>query len=399
VQSFLGSPPGAARATELPRVLFVDDEVAVLDGLRRQLRRRFDVLTATGGDEALQLLAATDEPVPVIVSDMRMPGMDGATLLGQVRRRHPEVVRILLTGQADTQSAIAAVNEGSIHRFLTKPCPPDVLVDELTSAVELHRLATLEKHLLATTLRATVEALLATLSLAQPMAFARAGRISSTAVELAEVLQVDDAWSVEITAQLAALGAVALPTTVLTKLDRGRPLDEDEQAMVDRVPGLSRDLVAGIPRLEDTAAAIGWQQARFDGAGARPGVPAGSELPLSARILKVAVDFEGWMSVQSSVQRALEGMRADGGAYDPEVLGALAVAHELVAAPGDPRPVEVGQLRPGTTVAQDLQTVDGLLLVGRGTEVTDTLIERLSNFEQQGRFTGPVLVVDRAGER
>ena len=147
-------------------ILLVDDEIAILDGLRRQLRKRFDVHTANSGAEALELLSSV--PVAVVVSDMRMPQMDGATFLAHVRARHPDVVRILLTGQTDTQAAIKAVNEGQIYRFLTKPCPSDVLVDEIGSAAELNRLVTAEKELLGTTLRRTVEALTATLSLASP---------------------------------------------------------------------------------------------------------------------------------------------------------------------------------------------------------------------------------------
>ena len=85
------------RATDLPPILLVDDEVAILDGLRRQLRRKFAVHTATGGAEALELL--TMQPVSVVVSDMRMPQMDGATFLSRVRALQPDVVRILLTSR------------------------------------------------------------------------------------------------------------------------------------------------------------------------------------------------------------------------------------------------------------------------------------------------------------
>src|SRR3954470_15275354 len=92
---------------ETAPILLVDDEVAILDGLRRQLRKRFTVHTANSGADALELLKC--EQVAVVVSDMRMPQMDGATLLSRVRSLYPNAVRILLTGQADTQAAIAAV--------------------------------------------------------------------------------------------------------------------------------------------------------------------------------------------------------------------------------------------------------------------------------------------------
>jgi response regulator RpfG family c-di-GMP phosphodiesterase len=382
-------------ATAAPSILLVDDEVAILDGLRRQLRKRFTVHTALSGAAALELLET--EPVNVVVSDMRMPEMDGATFLSQVRVQHPDVVRILLTGQADTQSAIAAVNEGSIYRFLTKPCPPDVIVDELASAVELNRLVTAEKELLASTLRRTVDALAATLSLAQPVAFARALRVTATVTELAEVLGIDEPWEVHITAQLALLGGVALPAEVHAKLDAGRPLNEEERAMVDRVPELSRELVAAIPRLEGVAEAIGWQNARFDGAGSRIGVPSGAELPLAARILKVALDFERGMSQQRSVQRTIATLRSDPGAHDPAVLDALAQAHDGAGPALVPHDVSIEDLAPGMVVFDDLLTDTGLLLVGRGMEVTAALVERLENFAAQGRISSTVRVTGGVG--
>ena len=223
------------------------------------------------------------------------------------------------------------------------------------------------------------------------MAFARALRVSTTATEIAEALGLDEPWEVHITAQLALLGAVALPAEVHAKLDAGRPLNEDERAMVDRVPQLSRDLVVTIPRLEGVAEAIGWQTARFDGAGSRLGVPTGEELPLAARILKVALDFDRGMSQQRSVQRTIAGLRADAAAYDPAVLDALARAHDstdttLV------RDVTVDELAPGMVVFDDVVTDTGLLLVGRGMEVTSSLVERLENFSAQGRIGGTVRV-------
>jgi len=102
------------------KVLLVDDETNVLQAYTRVLRRRFDLEVAQGGAEALESLARSG-PFAVIVSDMRMPGMDGVELLAQVRERFPDTTRIMLTGNADQATAMAAVNLGAIFRFLTKP--------------------------------------------------------------------------------------------------------------------------------------------------------------------------------------------------------------------------------------------------------------------------------------
>ncbi len=373
-----------------PSILLVDDEVAILDGLRRQLRKKFQVHTANGGAEALELLQT--EPVTVVVSDMRMPQMDGATFLSRVRALYPEMVRILLTGQADTQAAITAVNEGQIYRFLTKPCPPEVLLEESGNAVELYRLMTAETERLSTTLRRTVEALTATLSLAQPAAFGRAVRVARTVAELAEALEVKEAWELEVTAMLSHLGAVTLPPAVLAKLDAGRPLTEEEAEMVGRVPGISRDLVSTIPRLERVAEAIGWHLARYDGEGSGVDVPLGDNLPLAARILRLAADFDAGMSQRPSVQATISALRADAGAYDPHVLAALVTCHDVPDTQGPPRDVDVDDLVPGMVVFDDVYTTESVLLISRGTEVTDALILRIENYARQKRVERQIRV-------
>ncbi|HYU15650.1 MAG TPA: response regulator, partial [Candidatus Acidoferrum sp.] len=127
-----------------PRILCVDDEPNVLEGLSLHLRRRHEVWTATSGADALALLAR-DGPPEVIISDMRMPGMDGAVFLSKARQLYPETVRLLLTGQTDLMSAVSAVNQGQIFRFLSKPCPAPFMVQAVTAAVEQHRLIQAER--------------------------------------------------------------------------------------------------------------------------------------------------------------------------------------------------------------------------------------------------------------
>jgi len=128
------------------KILFVDDEPPVLDGYKRMLYKDFKVETAVGGEQGL---AAIQEhgPFAVVISDMRMPGMNGAEFLAQVRQKVPDTVRMLLTGYADLNAAIDAVNRGNIFRFLTKPCEKDVLAGAIHLGVEQYRSVTAEKEL------------------------------------------------------------------------------------------------------------------------------------------------------------------------------------------------------------------------------------------------------------
>src|SRR5205085_10841172 len=131
-------------------VLAVDDEPNIVSALRRTLRPRgFTVHTALGGAEGLALLA--QQPVDVVISDMRMPEMTGARFLQHARAVQPEAVRILLTGYSDIASTIEAVNNGEIFRYLSKPWEDDVLLSVLHDGLERKRLARERDQLLALT--------------------------------------------------------------------------------------------------------------------------------------------------------------------------------------------------------------------------------------------------------
>ena len=158
------------------KVLFVDDEMNVLSAFRRHLRHDYEVETATSGAEALEL-CETKGPFAVVVADMNMPGMDGVSLLSEIKQKYPDTIRIMLTGNATQKVAIDAVNEGSIFRFLTKPCPPEILQQVLEAGTRQYQLVTAEKELLEKTLSGSIRMLTDMLSLTNPLAFSLSSRL------------------------------------------------------------------------------------------------------------------------------------------------------------------------------------------------------------------------------
>ena len=167
--------------------MFVDDEPNVLQSIRRNLRKQFKLDTAEGGEAALQKLGE-DGGFAVIVSDMRMPGMNGVELLSQAKQRWPETVRVMLTGNADMGTAVQAINEGQIFRFLSKPCSKEALLKALKAAVRQHRLVVAETQILEETLRGSIKLVTDILSLVSPMAFGRASRVCRTTGKVVERL-------------------------------------------------------------------------------------------------------------------------------------------------------------------------------------------------------------------
>ena len=189
------------------KILLVDDEVAILEGYQRLLRREFRIDVALGGKGALVAIQ-NNGPYAVVVSDMRMPEMDGAQLLAKIKVLSPDTVRVMLTGNADMQTAVSAVNEGSIFRFLTKPCTKETLAKALTASLMQARLLSAEKELLEKTLTGSIQVLAEVLSLVNPAAFSRGMRLRRYIQHIAEGLALSNPWRFEIPAMMSQLGCV-----------------------------------------------------------------------------------------------------------------------------------------------------------------------------------------------
>jgi response regulator RpfG family c-di-GMP phosphodiesterase len=371
-------------------VLCVDDEPNVLEGIALNLRRRYSVTTAGSGAAGLEALEKNRE-IAIVLSDMRMPGMDGATFLSRARLAAPNAVRMLLTGQTELNAAIAAVNEGQIFRFLTKPCTPDDLLAAFEAAATQHRLITAERVLLEQTVRGSIKMLTDVMSLSNPTVFGRAMRIKEYGTELASAGGVDAVWSIEVAAMLSQVGCITLPPSTMEKLYHGQPLQPDEQLMADRLPALVDGLLANIPRLEDVRACIVHQTKHFDGAGLPAGGPKGEKIPVGARVLKIVSDFDVLESRGNAAPVALDIMRGRTGWYDPHLLETFATLRGNRARQREVREIPLRLVTAGMSFVEDVTTSSGALLIARGYVVTEGLLERIRNFSVKGnvRVTVP----------
>ncbi len=358
-------------------MLCVDDEPMVLEGLKDILGRSFDVSMATSAPDALEILRCEPDAFSIVISDMRMPVMGGADFLRAARTIAPDAVRLLLTGHADLQAAIKAVNGARLFRFLTKPCESQELLGACVAALGQHRLQTSERVLLEETLRGSVDALAEVLALANPAAFGRAGRVKELAGKLGRAAEVRNDWEIEVAAMLADIGAVTLPQATAEKVYAGAQLTATEAAMVERVPAVTRQLLGKIPRLEGVLEILGTYRAKARGeaGGESSGVPAG------ARVLRIAVDYVELESQGASRTVAVGAMRSRK-LYDPGLLNAFAAV--IGVEPAAVRELRVHELRVGMTLADDARSVRGELLLARGQRVTERLVERIRNIGAEG---------------
>jgi response regulator RpfG family c-di-GMP phosphodiesterase len=246
------------------KILCVDDEPNILRAFERQLRGHFEVVTAQEPHQALQMIAENG-PFAIVVSDLRMPDMNGIDFLSHVRQIAPDTVRVMLTGNADLSAAMTAVNEGRVFQFLTKPCPGDMLLRTLEAASEQHRLITAERELLEQTLQGSIGILVEILSHINPAAFSRSHRIRRYVRHMVKQLKLPDAWQYELAATLSQIGCVVVPPEIMEKIHSRRPLSATEQDMFRSQSLLGHKLLAKIPRLEKVARMVAQQESAWDG--------------------------------------------------------------------------------------------------------------------------------------
>jgi response regulator RpfG family c-di-GMP phosphodiesterase len=367
---------------ERPRILCVDDEPSVLEGLGRILRRHYHIECASGASTAIEHVEKNG-PFAVIMSDLRMPGTDGVTLLGQVRSIAPDTVRILLTGQADLDDAIHAVNHGNIFRLLLKPCPTELLLKALAASIEQHSLITAERVLLQETLHGTIKCLMEVLGAANPIAFGRATRVQRIVSDLGKQAGITNCWPAEVAAMWSQIGYISIPQQTLDKMQKGVPLNSSEQQMLERVPALAEQLVANIPRLDEVRSILRYYKKNFDGTGQPTDGVATETIPWGARALRVALDLDALESEEHPISQPMDVLYGRAGYYDPAILEALACIREKPAQKNAVKELGLRELKVGMVFAEDMKSPAGLLLVSRGQEVTPGLLERLSNFSGQ----------------
>jgi response regulator RpfG family c-di-GMP phosphodiesterase len=383
-------------------ILFVDDDANVLSAYQRQLRKQFSIDTAPGPEQGLEALARRG-PYAVVVSDMNMPGMDGVQFLARARDIAPDTVRMMLTGNASLNTAIDALKEGNIFRFLTKPCPPEILSKSLQAGIEQYRLIKAERDLLEKTLSGSIKVLTDILSMVDPESFGRAVMLRDSTRTLAKALKVPNLWEVVVAAMVAQIGCVTIPPQLTAKARSGQPLSPEETLMLSRVPEIGRNLLGNIPRLESVAKIVLYQNKRFDGSGFPQDAIAQQEIPLGSRILKILSDMAQLESSGMTKPAALKQMRTRVGWYDPDVLGAA------VACFASPTPhvaatdrvvikAWVKNLCIGQVLMSDVTTQDDTLLISAGHTISETLLEKIKNYAQLTGIKEPIYVETVAAE-
>jgi putative nucleotidyltransferase with HDIG domain len=326
-------------------VLLVDDEQKVLDAHRRTLRARFDLHTARSGPEALEAMEAHG-PFTVVISDFKMPDMDGIALLARVAALYPDTVRMILTGYADMDTAIRAVNTGAVFRFLTKPSEPDDLVMALCAGIEHADMVRAAKELeivrrLKDGFEQTLRAFTRLVEFRDPYTSGHMDRTADIAVMIAEGMDMDkdDIAGLRLAAMVHDIGKVAVPSHILNKLGE---LTDAEFTIIKAHAEVGAEIFKGLGVEWPIARMIREHHERLDGSGYPDGLT-GDEILLQSKILCVAdvIDaiithrpYRHGLGKGEAIGHLLEGK---GRLFDAEVVDiALSLMEEgRIREPGD----------------------------------------------------------------
>jgi response regulator RpfG family c-di-GMP phosphodiesterase len=371
-------------------ILLVDDEPNVLSALTRELNsyQYNDIVTAKDGIEAIELLRVTQN-VALIISDYRMPGLDGISFLLEAQEICPDATRMILSGVADLEMATNAINLGQIFRLLLKPCAPENFIASVKAGIRQYELVTSERDLLQNTLKGSIKILTDLLSAINPESFSQSNRISALTRSFAQALGLTNAWELELAGALCRIGCVTVPPEVLETWMKGKYLDENERHMLDSVGKIGHHLLRNIPRLEKIAEGILYQSTPFKPVVKKDNVPSGTDIPLIGRILKIVIDYDHFLSMDQNVRSALQKLANQASEYDLDLLKSFRqlVTHENeVESTSTSKKetalfeVSIDDVKPGMVIMGHVFDKKGRLLIGSGTVVTDIIKLRLVNY-------------------
>lgn len=378
------------------RVLLVDDDKNILAAIRRQLGKRHQIETASSALEAIEMMSANGT-FAVVVSDMQMPGLNGIQFLSKIREAFPNTVRMMLTGNSDQKTAMDAVNDGAIFRFLVKPCSTFDLERVIQAGIQQHRLIVVEKDVLEKTLSGSLALITEVLSMFDPRMFGHATKTRDLVHQLAGSLKIKNYWEVEAASMFSQIGFISVPPDILIKFNRGEKLKAVEERLIEKVPEVSTQLLEKIPRLKNVSKIVLYKNKNFDGSGFPHDEVKGKVIPLGARILRVISDLAKLEEGGARRAPAFQIMKNSEGVYDREVLTQINKGLQSFERSAEekgevPTLVLLGDLREGCVLLQDLEAEDGTVLLSSGQRISEPVRERIKNYSEYMKIKEPIRV-------
>jgi response regulator RpfG family c-di-GMP phosphodiesterase len=377
------------------KILFVDDEPNLLAGIKRQLYTLFNIDTADSGESALKKIIE-DGPFAVIVVDMRMPVMDGLTLLKKVQELAPDTVRMMLTGNVDVQTAQNAINEGNIFRYMIKPFPSVSMVQNLKAAIKQYQLITAEKQLLEQTLNSTIKLLVDILSLLNPMAFSKTQRQLVIVKHIMQELNMENSWQYEIAVMLSQIGSIILPQHIINLQYSSDKLIPEDIELLDGHPAIAKKLIENIPRLQDVAIMISLQNTDLKSLIATENNYR-QNIILGAQLIRISNEIEKMLSNLMPSDQIINTLLSNPDKFNKKFVQAL---NNFKFQRDESLTISttVDRLDISMITAENIVDKTGRILLARNHEINAATIEYLKSFAKRVGIIEPFNVIKKKTE-
>jgi len=325
-------------------ILIVDDEINNLQLLKRTLRHEYNIMTATNGQEALELIEKHGSEISLIISDQRMPMMKGTDLFTRIVDKYPQIIKMLLTGHSDMETLVESVNKCNLFQYILKPFDPDELKIIVKNGIEVYELSNNRNALLKDLKElfyTTIKSISSALDAKDAYTHGHSLRVTLYSLMLAKEMGIkeDLMEEIETAGLLHDIGKIGVPESILCK--PGKLTDEEYEIMKTH-PGQGKKMLIGIKKLKAVSDWLSSHHERWDGNGYPNGLR-GEEIPLTARIIAVADTYDAMTSSRSyrqalSHEFAVEEIkRCTGSQFDPAVAQAfLRIQNEILAAKNAP---------------------------------------------------------------
>jgi FixJ family two-component response regulator len=379
----------------MQKILLVDDDENILSGYKRNLRTFFQIYVAISPKTAL-LILKENKDIGLIISDFRMPEMNGIEFLTIVKDLYPNTVRILLTGNADLEMAIKSVNEGNIFRFLTKPCDQETLKNNISQGIEQYKLIIAEKELLESTLKGSLKILIDILAMVSPAIFSKSILIRNFARKIVSRLNMPGNWEIDISCLLSQIGCVGIPNEILDKRHNGILLTAQENELFISQAQIGNDLLKNIPRLENVATAISMQHKPLNEITLLRNYTADNEtnkrIVFISCLLRLLNDYLYFSEREKDEKRALELLWKNKAEYNETLLSALQAEIKGIEDGYLLEYFPLEMLKKGMILGDNLHDKNNAILLPKGSILSEINIIKLRNYAKLGGITEPVLI-------
>jgi len=376
----------------MDKVLFVDDDENLLIIHKRNYRNTFHVITANSAEQGLSELKYNDD-IKVIVSDYDMPVMNGIEFLSKVKEIKPNIVRVIITGRADFNMAIDAVNEGSIFRFITKPCEKEKLQMTISQCIEQYKLIVSEKELLEQTLRGSVKVLIDILTVSNPNVFNRSVQIREYVKRILKRLSIPESWETDIACLLSKIGCIGVPNNILDKKYKGQPLSPEEETIILSQAEIGKSLLKNIPRLGLIAEIISLQYKSVEEINQLKSSFSNDALFIIPKLLKILNDYFLLIDQGNDSNKAIEILLKDNKQYDNDLvkvleteLGGKQLGYILDS-------ISIKDLKEGMILAEDLYDENKFKIFSKGIVLSGIYISKLMNYSRVQGFNEKIKVL------